>query len=171
MKNSKANQLQAVAAILLTGLCAFIGAAVSLAANKSDAIAFDPCVLVTPADLRTVLGVSFPTPDVASDVESRACSYVNDKYVIQVFTGNEELIDFQKDSNDAKKKNDSWGKTIKIGSVSAPHYQDVGNGRLVVWKNKTRFTVAIQELTSSMSDEALETAREKLINIGLSRIN
>ena len=63
------------------------------------------------------------------------------------------------------------GKTIKVSTVSAPYYQAIGEGRLIVWKNKTRFTVGVQDVTFSMSDEALEAAREKLINIGLSRIN
>jgi hypothetical protein len=134
-------------------LCA-IAAAVSLAADKSDVIASDPCVLVTAADLRTVLGVAFPHPDVANDVDSRMCSYQTDKFLVSVFTGNEELTEFQKDSN-----------------VSAPYYQNIGEGRLIVWKNNTRFTVGVQDVTSTMSDEALEAAREKLINIGLSRIN
>jgi hypothetical protein len=167
MKNSMAIQRPMIA-MLLTGLCMTVGTVVSHAAGKSDAIASDPCVLVTAADLRTVLGVTFPQPNVASDVDSRMCSYQNDKFLISVFTGNEELTEFQKDSNE--KRNDSWGKTIKVSNVSAPYYQNIGEGRLIVWKNKTRFTVGVQDVTFTTSDEALEAAREKLINIGLSRI-
>jgi hypothetical protein len=110
-------------------LCA-IAAAVSHAADKSDVIASDPCVLVTAADLRTVLGVAFPHPDVANDVDSRMCSYQTDKFLVSVFTSNEELTEFQKDSN--QKRNDSWGKTIKVSNVSAPYYQNIGEGRLIV---------------------------------------
>jgi hypothetical protein len=62
------------------------------------------------------------------------------------------------------------GKTIKVSTVSAPYYQSIGEGRLIVWKNKTRFTVGVLDVTFTMSDEALEAAREKLINLGLSRI-
>jgi hypothetical protein len=101
---------------------------------------------------------------------SGICSYENDKFLISVYTGNEELTEFQKDSNEAKKRNDTWGKTIKVSNVSVPYYQSIGEGRLIAWKNKTRFTVGVQDVTFSMSDEALEAAREKLINIGLSRI-
>jgi hypothetical protein len=168
MKNSMAKQISAVA-MLLSGLCVTFGAPFSQAADNSDVIASDPCALVTLADLHTVLGVTFPHPNVASDVDSRMCSYENDKFLISVFTGNEELAEFQKDSKE--KRNDSWGKTIKVSNVSAPYYQNIGEGRLIVWKNKTRFTVGVQDVTFTMSDEALEAVREKLINIGLSRIN
>jgi hypothetical protein len=170
MKNPM-SKLPHTVAILLSGLSMTLGAVGSQAASKADDIASDPCVLVTTADLRAVLGVTFKRPDVASDVDSRACSYENDKFLISVYTGNEELTEFQKDSSEAKKKNDTWGKTIKVSNVSAPYYQNIGEGRLIVWKNKTRFTVGVQDVTFSMSDEALEAAREKLINIGLSRIN
>jgi hypothetical protein len=170
MKHSMVNQ-RAVVAMLVTCLCVTVGALVSHAASNPDVIASDPCVLVTAADLRTVLGVTFPRPTVASDVDSRTCSYEKDKFLISVYTGNEDLTDFQKDSNEAKKRNDSWGKTIKVSNVSVPYYQSIGEGRLIVWKNKTRFTVGVQDVTFSTSDEALEAAREKLINIGLSRIN
>jgi hypothetical protein len=168
MKNSMAKPRLSAAA-LLPCLCLTAGALVSHAATPSDVIASDPCVLVTAADLRTVLGVTFPHPSVASDVESRACSYENDRFLISVYTGNEELSEFQKD--EVKKRNDTMGKTIKVSNVSVPYYQSIGEGRLIVWKNKTRFTVGVQDVTFKMSDEALETAREKLINIGLSRIN
>jgi hypothetical protein len=157
--------------MLLSGLSMTIGAVVSHAASNADTIASDPCVLVTAADLRAVLGVTFQRPNVASDVDSRACSYENEKFLISVYTGNEELTEFQKDSNEAKTKNDTWGKTFKVSNISVPYYQNIGEGRLIVWKNKTRFTVGVQDVTFSMSDEALEAAREKLINIGLSRIN
>jgi hypothetical protein len=168
MKNSMP-RLPHTVAMLLSGLSLTVGAGVSHAASNADVIASDPCVLVTAADLRAVLGVTFQRPNVANDVDSRMCSYENDKFLISVFTGNEELTEFQKDSNE--KRNDSWGKTIKVSNVSAPYYQNIGEGRLIVWKNKIRFTVGVQDVTFSMSDEALEAAREKLINIGLSRIN
>jgi hypothetical protein len=148
-----------------------VGAITSHATSKADVITSDPCVLVTAADLRAGLSVTFQRPNVASDVDSRTCSYQNDKFLISVYTGNEELTEFQKDSIEVKKKNDSWGKTIKVSNVSAPYFQNIGEGRLIVWKNKTRFTVGVQDITLSMTDEALEAAREKLINIGLSRIN
>jgi hypothetical protein len=134
MKNTMTNR-HPVVGMLLSGLCLTVGAVVSHASNKSDVIASDPCALVTAADLRTVLGVTFPPPNVALDVDSRTCSYQNDKYLISVYTGNEELTEFQKDSNDAKKKNDSWGKAIKVSNISAPYYRNVGEGRLIVWKN------------------------------------
>jgi hypothetical protein len=153
MKNSMAKQLPAVT-MLVTSLCVTFGARLSLAADKTDVIASDPCVLVTLADLRSVLG-----------------SYDSEKLLVSVFTGNEELTEFQKDSSDAKKRHDNWGKTIKVSNVSVPYYQSVGEGRLIVWKNRTRFTVGVQDITFSMSDEALEAAREKLINMGLSRMN
>jgi hypothetical protein len=157
-----------VVAILLTGLCSSVSVVASHAASQSDVIAPDPCVLVTAADLRAVLGVTFPKPNVANDVDSRMCSYESDKFLVSVFTGNEELTEFQSDS--AKKRNDTMGKTIKVSTVSAPYYQSIGEGRLIVWKNRTRFTVGVQDVTFTMSDEALEVAREKLINLGLSRI-
>jgi len=159
---------RAIVAILLTALCASVSVVASPAANQSDVIASDPCMLVTAADLRAVLGVTFPKPNVANDVDSRMCSYESDKFLVSVFTGNEELTEFQSDS--AKKRNDTMGKTIKVGTVSAPYYQSIGEGRLIVWKNKTRFTVGVLDITFTMSDEALEAAREKLINLGLSRI-
>jgi hypothetical protein len=157
-------------ALLISGLCLSLGEATSEAA-KTDAIASDPCALVTLADLHAVLGVTFPRPDMATDVESRTCSYQSDKFLVSVYTGNEELAEFQKDSNEAKNRNDNWGKTVKVSNVAAPYYQNIGEGRLIVWKNKIRFTVGVQDITFTMSDEALEAAREKLINIGLSRIN
>jgi hypothetical protein len=168
MKDSLTKLLPAMA-MFLTALSMTIGADVSHAAGPADVIAADPCVLVNAADLRAVLGVTFQRPNVASDVDSRMCSYENDKFLISVYTGNEELTEFQEDR--AKRKNDTWGKTIKVSNISAPYYQNIGEGRLIVWKNKTRFTVGVQDVTFSMSDEALEVAREKLINIGLSRIN
>jgi hypothetical protein len=170
MKNSM-RKVPHTVAMLLSGLSITLGAVVSHAASKADVIASDPCVLVTAADLRAVLSATFQRPNVASDVDSRMCSYENDKFLISVYTGNEELAEFQKDSSEAKKKNDTWGKTIKVSNVSAPYYQNIGEGRLIVWKNKTRFTVGVQDVTFSMGDEALEAAREKLVNIGLLRIN
>jgi hypothetical protein len=169
MNNSMKKQRPA-REMLVAGLCMAIGTVVSHAATNPDVIASDPCVLVTAADLRAVLGVTFPRPNIASDVDSRTCSYEGDKFLISVYTGNEELTEFQKDSNEAKKRHDTWGKTIKVSNVSVPYYQSIGEGRLIVWKNKTRFTVGVQDVTFSMSDEALEAAREQLINIGLSRI-
>lgn len=157
--------------MLITGLCLTLGAGVSHATTQPDVIASDPCLLVTLADLRAVLGVSFPRPNIASDSDSRMCSYESDKFLVSVFTGNEELTDFQKDSNDQKQKHDSWGKNIKVTTVAAPYYQNVGEGRLIVWKNKIRLTVGVQDVTVTMSEEALEAAREKLINMALSRIN
>lgn len=159
---------RAIAAILQAALCASVGAVASHAANQSDVIASDPCALVTAADLRAVLGVTFPKPNVANDVDSRMCSYESGKFLVSVFTGNEELTEFQSDS--AKNRNDTMGKTIKVSTVSAPYYQSIGEGRLIVWKNKTRFTVGVIDVTFTMSDAALEAAREKLINLGLSRI-
>jgi hypothetical protein len=167
MSNSPPNH-RTVVAILLTGLCSSVGLVASHAANQSDVIASDPCVLVTVADLRAALGVTFPKPNVANDVESRMCSYESGKFLVEVYTGNEELTEFQSDS--AKKRNDTMGKTIKVRTVSAPYYQSIGAGRLIVWKNKTRFTVGVQDITFTMSDEALEAVREKLVNLGLSRI-
>jgi hypothetical protein len=167
MSNSLLNQ-RTVVAILITGLCACASVVASQAANPSDVIASDPCVLVSAADLHAVLGVTFPKPDVANDVDSRACHYQSGKFLVEVYTGNEELTEFQKDS--AMKRNDTMGKTIKVSTVSAPYYQSIGAGRLIVWKSNTRFTVGVQDITFTMSDEALEAAREKLINLGLSRI-
>lgn len=155
--------------MLLSGLSMTVGAVVSHAANQTDVTTSDPCVLVTAADLRTVLGVAFQPPRVDSNVEFRGCSYESDKFLVAVFTANEDLTEFQKDS--AQKRNDTMGKTIKVSTVSAPYYQSIGEGRLIVWKNRTRFTVGVLDVTFTMSDEALEVAREKLINIGLSRIN
>lgn len=159
---------RAIVAIFFTGLCSSVSVLASRAASPPDVIASDPCVLVTAADLRAVLGVTFPKPTVASDVDSRACSYESGKFLIEVYTGNEELSEFRKDS--AMKRNDTMGKAIKVSTVSAPYYQFIGAGRLIVWKNNTRFTVGVQDITFTMSDEALEAAREKLINLGLSRI-
>jgi hypothetical protein len=128
-------------------------------------------VLITLADLHSVLGVTFPPPSVGSDIESRQCQYESDKLLVSVFTGNEELSEFQKDGNEAKKRNDGWGKNIKVSNVSLPYYQAIGEGRLIVWKNKTRLTIGVIDITFKMSDDALEAAREKLINIALSRIH
>lgn len=141
------------------------------AATQPDApIASDPCVLITAADLRTVLGVTFPHPDISNDIESRQCSYQSDKWLVSIFTGNEELTEFQADSQAAAKTSEQWGRVVKVSGVAVPFYAPVGQGRLIVWKNKTRFTVDLQDVSGTLSAEALEAAREKLVNIGLSRI-
>jgi hypothetical protein len=60
---------------------------------------------------------------------------------------------------------------VWINGVAALAFSFIGEGRLVVWKNKISVTVGIQEVTATKSDDVLEAAREKLANIALSRMN
>jgi hypothetical protein len=132
-------------AMVLVGACLAIGATVSNAANKSDVSSnpFDPCGLVTVADLRAALGVTFTNAHGSENVDIRDCEYDNDKLLVRLYTSHQELSEFQADNKEGIKKNATWGKSVRINSVTAPAYPVVGEGRLVVWKNKITVTVGI----------------------------
>jgi hypothetical protein len=99
----------ALAALLVViGACMTIGSAESQAADKSNSPSnpFDPCVLVTTADLQVTFGIAFTQSAHADNGESRICQFdgPEQSFLVMVYTGNKELSEFQSDAKDALKK-------------------------------------------------------------------
>jgi len=175
MERLLGRKISALAAVLIQSAGMAIGPGVSQAAGKSPAYSnpFDPCVLVTSADVQVVLGKAVTHIVSDDNGESRKCEYstANTNLLIQVFTGKKELSEFQADSKTAAQRDAGSGNTVTVKGIAAPAYPYMGEGRLVVWKNNIAVTIEIIDIAAANSPETLQPAREKLANIALSRMN
>jgi hypothetical protein len=175
MERPLAKKILALAAVLIQSAGMAIGPSVSQAAGKSQAYSnrFDPCVLVSSADVQAVLGkiVNHVVSD--DDGESRKCEYstADKNLLIHVFTGKKELSEFQADSKGAAERDAGLGDRVIVKGIAVPAYPNMGEGRLVVWKNKIAVTIEILDTASVNGPETVEPAREKLANIAVSRMN
>jgi hypothetical protein len=86
MGKSTASMISAIASVLVVGACLATYSTAPGAAVKPDAPSnpYDPCVLVTNADLQATLGTSFKAPDSTDNGDARICEYesTREKYIV-----------------------------------------------------------------------------------------
>jgi hypothetical protein len=171
MGKSTATRTCAFASMLLAGawLATYPAAAAAAGTPAAPSNPYDPCLLVTAADLQATLSTSFKAPDSSDNGDARICQYesTREKYIVSLYTNNKEAVEFQAES--AKAASEGHYAPFSIGG--APAYKLAFMGRLVVWKNRVSITVDIGDVSMTSTPEALEAAREKLAALALSRMH
>jgi hypothetical protein len=107
------------------------------------------------------------SPDSTDNGDARVCQYESQgqKYIVGVYTNNTEQSEFQTDSAKAAAE----GHYAPLSVVAAPAYKFKYMRRLVVWKSRISITIDLGDTTFNSTPEALDTAREQIAAIALSR--
>jgi hypothetical protein len=127
---------------------------------------YDPCALVTLADLQATFGTVFKTTAHEDDSESRICQYESQvqHFVVSIYTNRQERQEFDANAKSAQTT------PAQAQGLMAPGYSIPTFARLIVWKNQIAITVDASDITGEMTAEQLQAARVKLANIALRRV-